>query len=611
VRLILALILMVPMLASGAVVRLTDCGTLPGSISAGSPFDLDACNLQNGDDIALLLDDVVAQWGAVHLRAPSATRNVIYTGTQTFTGMAFTFVEDQSARNRLSIAHVPDDFDAKMWVLSNAPAITIGGPKLSMTFVGSHPGLGQGIPCSGTRESCTWLTQVGLIEVRLTNNENPDLLDFRANIWSTWGHGLYVNGGSTGSGDAGEATASRWKQANLAGLFFSSGVNIEAGVMDVWADPDRSVIMDPFNRGSGWDGVHAVTRGDGVKVGCTDTARAELRHMPTFGFQFIRNLSGGVTVEYGMPILNIFVPKYIGTASSPYLIRFRDYGFSGPNELTGYPSGIMVKNRVPGLMKNDPAPTFGFTEPFRFIRFHELPSKYGMGVQAGPIASGCAADNATNNNYHNAQAYIWMPEASRDGAGGPYINSYFHIEVQNISLWTDAPNWVNYFRSACESPDGASEPLDRCHNNTLFVRGGTEMPGVAPMLDHTTITGPGSWYTVASASIVTNPGGVTVNPINNTVRNTQVRNIIEIGANSTGTVIDNVNFTGSARAVITIGGGADVTVTDLCVPNGSTITGTGTLTYEGGAQSLPYTIPNDTQNCNIIEEGPPDPPGVP
>jgi hypothetical protein len=612
VRLLLALILMVPMLASGAVVRLTDCGTLPGSISEGSPFDLDACNLQNGDDIALLMDDVVAEWGAVHLRAPSATRNVIYTGTQTFTGIAFTFVEDQSARNRLSIAHVPDDFDAKMWVLTNLTSLRVGGTNLSMTFVGTHPGLGTGKPCSGTRETCDWQTQVALIEVRLTDSSNPALADFRANCWMTWSSCLLFFGGAAGSD--GENTVQRWQQLNLAGMFMSSGAQVTSGVMDVWVDPDRTVTTDPWNRVAGWDGEVAGVRGDGIPVGCVDNNRAMLRTGPGIGFQYARRIEGGITAEYGHISSNAFVPKYMGNSrADPYIVRFRDYGFSGPEALTGYPSGTMTKAPFGGIMKNDPAPAYSMTEAFRFVRFIQLPPRYGNGVQMGPITQPCATGNTTNNNTNTGSPFIWIAEASRDQVAAQYVNAWFEVTLQGITQWTDMANSRSYVRAACEGADASPGPTtpDRCHNNTLRATLGTSVPGSIPMLDNTTLTGPGSWYAPVIEKIVASPD-VDVNPIDNSIINTHIHGFITVGISASNTVVHNVDFTNAAATILTVGAGSDVALSDLCVPSGKQITGSGTVTLDGGsALTLPYTFGSTLTDCNITEEGPPDPPGVP
>jgi hypothetical protein len=613
VRALLVLLLLFPMLADAAVRRLTECGTLPETISEAAPFDLDSCSLVDGDDIAELIDDVVDEWGAVHLRAPSATRAVIYTGTQTFTGMPFTFVEDQSGINRLTIQHVPATYTAQMWLLTNATKIVIGGPNLGLTFLGTHPGLGQGAPCAvSTRDNpCTVNSQVGLIEVTLGNGSNPALFDFRANAHKTWGHALYVAGGAGDPTD--NFITSRWQQMNVAGLFMSSGVYVNSGVMDVWVDPDRTVVMDPWNRGAGWDGSFAATNGEGVKVGCRKASTADGRTHPRMEFQYTHRVTGGVTFEYGMPNANLFVPKYVGASGNPYLIRIKDFGFSGPEEITGLPSGIMVKGWFTGIMKNDPSDTHGLTEPFRFVRFQQLPYKYGNGIQAGPIASGCAV-GTESNNYHSSRPYVWMPEASRDNpASSPYVNAFWDVTMAGFTPWFDMPDGISYFRSACESPDGSEAPLDRCHHNTLRVAGGTSMPGIAPMLDHTTVTGPGSWHTVDIQPIVTSPGGVTINPINNTVTDTRIRSAVTIGINADNTILSNVDFSvnASARTIMTVDAGSDVTVSDICVPSGSQITGSGSVTLDGVALTLPYTFAGALTDCSITQNDPPGPPGVP
>jgi hypothetical protein len=106
---------------------------------------------------------------------------------------------------------------------------------------------------------------------------------------------------------------------------------------------------------------------------------------------------------------------------------------------------------------------------------------------------------------------------------------------------------------------------------------------------------------------------VTTTGQDNTIENTNVSGSIEVQSDVERTVINNVNFTGSARAVITIDSNSDVTIDDLCVPNGSTINGTGTLIYKGTTYTTdwsPFAMPTGTQDCSITANDRPDPPGV-
>jgi hypothetical protein len=145
------------------------------------------------------------------------------------------------------------------------------------------------------------------------------------------------------------------------------------------------------------------------------------------------------------------------------------------------------------------------------------------------------------------------------------------------------------------------------YNNTLRAAAGTEIKDTITLHDRSTVTGPGTFANIVVADHSANTPGA-----NSTITDTTVTGTVTVNANTENTTVSNVNFTGSARAVITIGASADATVDDLCVPNGSTITGTGTLYYEGDPtpKSLPYTIPNSTQACNSTANDRPDPPGV-
>jgi hypothetical protein len=610
-RLILALLLMVPMLA-GAVTRTLsgDC-TYDGGFTPNesTPFDLDWCTLENGDNIATLLTDLrTAYSGNLYLRAPSKTVAVTHEGTTTFTGGAFVFVEDQSARNRLSIAHVPGDFDAKMWQLTNQTKIVIGGPKLSMSFAGSHPGLGQGKPCSGTRESCTSSTEAGLLQILLSNSSNPALADIRANVSSSWSSGVYFSGGTSG-------TANRWQQVNIAGVFWNSGVVANSGVDQVWADGDRTVVMDPFIRTPGWDGAVAKTEG-GNAIGCTDIARAQTRSGPGFGFQHTSRMTGGVTLQYGQPNANSFVPKYVGNSrADPYIVRIVDYGRSGPTAYTGLPEGVITKiGGQATVMKNDPSPVYDFTGPTgRFLRFIEQTGKWGSGIQMGTIADGlCAEGNETSNNSNTGSPFIWLSEASRDSVSAQYINAYWEVTFQGIQQWVNMGNTRTYVDASNQGADSSPGPTDpdRSFGHVIRSAGGTIVPGVTAILDTVTLEGPGSWYSVRVSRISTDQGGW-IYPNDNVIQNTAIRGVITVGDDATNTTITNVDFTNAAATILTVGAGSDVTMSDLCVPSGKQITGSGTVTIDGGsALTLPYTFGSALTDCNITEEGPPDPPGV-
>jgi len=594
-RLILALLLLFPMLASGAVVRLTDCGTLPGSISEGSPFDLDACNLQDGDDITSLLTDIVAEWGAVHVRAPSQTLTVGADYTA-FTVTHFSFVEDQSARNRLTIDHTGTN--RTLWDFASVDRVLIGGPNLSMTFTGNHPGLGVGEDTE--QDGHLTFTQ---------GSVTGELVDIRANFHLTYKSGVMFFGGQSET-----SATNKIAQVNIAGRFLGSGVNVNGGVYRIWFDPDRTVVMDPWMRGIGWDGAVAGQI-SGRDVGCSDTARYEYRNFPPAKALFVNRITGGVTLEYGHAIADIFTSYQIGNgAADPFIIRLKDYGFSGPTEITGYPPGVLGKQvgLRTGPIKHDPLWDYG--SGLRHIRIQQLPSLYGNGTNTQKIASGCAAGNSTNNDVFTSAGYIWQAEASRDGISSQYVTAYVDVTASGFSSWVGLGTTGEYLKGAGDSPDSTPGPStpDRTFGHTLRVSGGDSMPGVVTVMDSCTVTGPGTWNTISVTSWVTSPGGTTIYANDNTITDTRVSGAVNISANAENTVIDNVEFTGSARAVITVGAGADVTVTDLCVPNGSSITiaSGGSVLYENETKTANYTIPNGTANCNITENPRPDAPGA-
>jgi hypothetical protein len=263
-----------------------------------------------------------------------------------------------------------------------------------------------------------------------------------------------------------------------------------------------------------------------------------------------------------------------------------------------------------GVAKYDPAPTFGLTEPFRFLRYHVAPSLYGSKVYVNGISSGCAPDNLTSNASAVSSPWLFRAEASRDGATSQYVTSYFDVTLQGAQLWQNSStlSWsADGGGTGQDNTPGDSTP-DRTFGHVFRSASGTTVPAIR-MLDTNTATGPGAFNLIRILRATMDGGAGYLNPIANTVTNTNVSGTVELGLNATSTAISNVNFTGAARAVVTVDSGADVTVTDICAPNGSTVTGTGTLTYEGASQALPYTIPNGTQNCSITSNPVPDPPG--
>jgi hypothetical protein len=602
-RLLLSSLIIVATAAEGRVLDLSVNCTFPASFapSASQPFQLDWCAPSNGDDITQLLTQVANRWPTVFaVRAPSS--NLTLTSDtidwSTLPIKEFYFLEGTGDAT-LRLEHSPNPRDKhRLWYFQNVRRAVIGGVGLRLTFIGNHPGLGTGDN-----------TQAGLIWFHTSDGSAPELADFRANITNSQTNGLQFTGGASGSD--GEATWNRFSRVNVSGTFTNSSINVNSGVRDLWFDPDNTRVLDPYVRGHGWDGAVAGVRPDGIRVGCADAARQQVRSMTGAGAQYIRKISGGVTFEYGTPNGNIFVAKYIGDGSAqPYRIRVKDFGFSGPTEITGLPAGVMVKKTVDTtVMKHDPLPTYGYDAPdFRFLRFEQLKPDYGNGMQSGPIKSGCAPGNATDNGNHSGTPYIWRPEASRDGVSAQYVTAYVDVTIDGVTPWVDMDDSRAYFQASGSGADispGPSVP-DRTFGHILRATVGTTVPGVTTLLDTSTVTGPGSWKQVVIAPVPTDQGTF-INPNDNNIVDTNVHGSVEIGTDAARTVIRNVNFTGNARKIISIGARSDLAVENICAPTGSTIEGSGSVVYQSRLVTLPYVL-GETQLCTAGTPAQPRPP---
>jgi hypothetical protein len=599
--LVLMSLLLVSVPASARVLDLGGDCTVPEGFtpSEAQPFELDWCRPADRDDITGLLVQIANRWPSKFVvRAPSSDRTLI-SNTIDWGNVPvkdFSFLESPASA-KLKVQHVGDPTDKyRMWRFANARRVIIGGTGLKITFAGNHPGLGTGDN-----------TQAGLIQFETNDGSTPDLADFRANVWNAQSHGLFFIGGALG-GD-GEFLGNRFRNVNVSGSFVNSGIVINSGVRDAWFDPENLRVSDPYARVQGWDGVVAGVRPDGIRVGCIDQVRQQARISSGAGGQYLRRISGGVTLEYGTPNANIFIAKYIGDGpTAPYRVRFKDYGFTGPTELTGLPAGVMIKKGPDTtVMKHDPLPTYGYTAAeFRFIRFEQLDSDYGNGMQSGPINSGCAPGNATDNNKHTGTPYIWRPEASRDGVPSQYVTAFVDVTFDGLTEWVDLGNWRAYIQASGSGADIAPGPSvpDRTYGHVLRATARTKVPGVTTLLDTNTLTGPGSWYHVVIAPVPTDQGTL-INPNDNRVVDTSIHGFVQIGANATGTIIKNVNFTGAARKIIEVGAGSDVVVAEICAPAGSTIEGTGAVTYQSTRVALPYTLSSAANQCGLNIEGVP------
>jgi hypothetical protein len=577
-----------------------DCVNLPAVGSPpteASPYDLDGCTIIDGDDITGILTGAVSRWGSVALRAPSSTKSVTSNSTA-FTGHDFFFLEDQSALNRLTITHAPSSPDSSftpvpgntvtrkqtMWGITNANRVVIGGAKLSMTFVGTHPGLGVGNN-----------DQIGLISFDTTNGSTPDLADIRANFRTTYSHGIYFEGGQ-----GIDSYVNRFEQVNVAGVFWSSGVAApDGGVRSVWLDPDRTVIMDPFVRALGWSGAADFTDA-GNAIGCAVESRAEYRVYPQANFQYPYKVSGGVTLGYGFPNANIFVGRYIGNSQSdPYLVRFHDIGHSGPS--TGYPAGVMVKKSYTlFLAKYDPMDEAITARGSRFVRMRELPSNYGIGVFTYSSPS-CA-----NFAGPTSQPGIWFAEASSDGSSSPYVTAHFDVAVQGLTQWkyTDE-TWGPIIPNAGGSCDNPAGGMDKSYNHRVYVPGGSTIPGTTRLVDRITVAGPGTVFNLIVESILC--GGATYVANGNIIENVRVSGAVTIGTSAGTTTVTNTHFTGTTSDLITVGSGSTVNFTNLCIASGKRVVGAGTANYEGTPLALPYTF-GTLNECSLPADGTPNPP---
>jgi hypothetical protein len=631
VRTALALLLCWPLAVFAVDRDLDDC-TVGSTPTALAPLDLDNCTINDGDDISGILTGLDTTYGNVYVRAPSRTLAVT-SDTIAFTVDNFYFYEDESAGNKLTVTHDPSNPSGTisrlysctrcdtvldycplgaaplggsgdlpqrttiMWALDNFDNVLIGGASLSITLTGTHPGLGRvsTLTCGDKPAYPTNEINVGLVDLRVTDTSNPPLVDVRANFRNAEAYGLYLSGTQA----VGYATG-RADQVNIAGVFLNTSGAFVNGARNIWFDPDRTVFSDPYNRGFGWDGEVALTTG-GRDVGCFDRKRSANGRMTNSAPYFADSVTGGVTFEWGYLGWQPREVNVVGSAAAPFIIRVKDWGTSGPN--TGYPAGVKVKKSYPAqsiFFKGDPHPNYdSVATPFRFVRFIALPDEYGSGLYGAAIdQSLCAAGNSgvVSNNQVDALDNTIRLEAN-DVAS--YENVGWQIEFSGDWTTTWARGDLFLFQNY---PDYSS---DRSWDHTLVANDGMTFSDTIRMIDTHTLTGPGTFSNVA----VGLGGAVPSNAVarDNTVTDTNVSGAIAIGASSGTTTIANVNFTGAARAVITIATGSTAIVTDLCVPDGSTITGAGTLTYEGAGQSLPYTIPNSTANCAITANPRPGP----
>jgi hypothetical protein len=602
------LVLLLCPIAVFAVDRDLDDCTVGSTPTALAPLDLDNCTINDGDDITGILTVLASTYGNVYVRAPSRTANVVAAYT-VFTVDDFYFLEDEDGRNTFLIQHKSvnpatcSGTDCKgywvLWSIQNFDNAVIGGEKLSLTFVGNHPGLANcaaqyrphiqvGISDT-TARICD--TNFGLVEFRMTDGSTGQLFDFRANVRMSQAYGLY----SFNSSNAEGSQVNRVLQTNIAGLFYAtSGVFLHAGSWDVWTDPDRFVLSDPYVRGWGWDGTVPLQGNGqpavqaGLEVGCTSYVNDQVRTVGLSAY-YSNSITGGMLVEWGTGGFAQRFPGRIGTAASPYSIRIKDWGITGPG--TGYQAGVRVKGAAEALFsKGDPADNDPNTGTYRFMRLYSLPSQYGGGRGSASLIN-CAEDNNFPDGVGNFIRFEANEVGSRQTRWGQWeLAGDFYTNWN----WPAGSEIFKFGSSADESEN---------FGHTLKLSSQTTLTHKIILRDRSTVTGPGTF-----ADLDITDANAIVQGYNSTIIDTNVSGVMTVSDGTVGSVIRNVNFTGAARAVITVNGTADADIDDVCVPDGSTISGTSTtVNYEGSVRTLPYTIPNGTQNCSITADPRPGP----
>ena len=134
----------------------------------------------------------------------------------------------------------------------------------------------------------------------------------------------------------------------------------------------------------------------------------------------------------------------------------------------------------------------------------------------------------------------------------------------------------------------------RSYGHTLAAASGTTITDSIAMYDTDTVTGAGTFTNIrVSTHSAADPGR------DNVITDTNVAGAVTIDANTERRRSATSPFPGSARAIITVGAGSTATVSKICAASGSTITGTGTLVYEGLVRTLPFVI-DSANNCSVV-----------
>jgi hypothetical protein len=392
-----------------AVARtLADCKVTSAPTSA-APLDLDACTIDGGDEITGILTGLASTYGAVHIRAPSKSLSV-WAAFTAFTVPTFSFVEDESPLNQLAINHIAVassctgaacDAYWTLWRFTNFVSVTIGGPNLSMTFNGNHPGFANCVAqqpylvqVNGVNDAICDANR-GLIESRITNQSSPTLFDLRANVRYAMHYGLYMTGSNPQYYEL--DSNGHTKTCNVAGSFYAtSGIFFHDGACrDVWLDPDRTVIADPYLRGNGWQGQIATGTSGGRPVACSDNNNDQVRQSGGAAY-YSSSITGGVTIRYGAAGWGQRLTQYVGAGvKSPFIVRLQDWGLTGPIEKAcPFNPGCTVGARGRAtteinFFKGDPHNRPDTGTQVRFVRFMLMTPQYGNGWTNQAFA-GCA-----------------------------------------------------------------------------------------------------------------------------------------------------------------------------------------------------------------------------
>jgi len=467
------------------------------------------------------------------------------------------FLEDENPANHMLIQHAasPTDFWT-LWGFENFNTVKIGGPNRTLTFMGNHPGLANcdvqrplmlslGYPAD-TADICD--ANKGLIEFRMSDGSLAKLADVRADIEYAQQYSIYT----WGSFEEGGVT-NKISQLNVAGLHYAtSGVFFHQGVKNAWSDPNNFVVSDPYVRGNGWTGAAPGQTQGGLPMGCNDQSKDQVRGAG-FGGYYTDSITGGVTFEYGMANwVQRFTGRVGNSAADPYVVRIKDWGVSGPG--TGYPAGVRVKKTGEGIFfKGDPHDRPGDIGPVRFVRFEKLPDTYGSGPGSDYL-EGCTPSNA----YFDGPSNFARLENSTTR-----LNRGWHV--------TFAGDWnSNFIRGDLfyfAFDDG------RSYGHTLAAVSGTTITDTIVMRDTDTVTGLGTFTNIGVSNYNPATRGQT-----NIITDTNVAGVVTLDRNTEITTVRNVRFTGTARTIVTVGARSSVDVSALCAPDGSRITGAGSLT---------------------------------